>query len=164
MSVDINHDRRRFLGSAAMTIAAAKFVMIDSAHAQSSNTEAAGATTIKPGANTSFGSLKRQFLCQEILGQIFTPHHQGRRRTPSASGSSEGLRQSCGRCRPLLIGVSLRRSCELTHAVRKEVRRCLDRERDTRGEQHNEPFPALSKIRVGVSVFLSCYEHSGLLQ
>ena len=35
MSEDINHDRRRFLGTAAMAIAAAKLVMIGSADAQS---------------------------------------------------------------------------------------------------------------------------------
>src|SRR5436309_2748138 len=59
MSGEINYDRRRFLGSAAMTLAAAKLGMSDSAHAQSSNTEAAGATTIKPRTNTSFGPLKQ---------------------------------------------------------------------------------------------------------
>ena len=53
MSEKINHHRRRFLGTAAMTIAAADLVMIGSADA----------TTIKPGikpaTNTSFGSLKQ---------------------------------------------------------------------------------------------------------
>ena len=38
MSAAINHDRRRFLGSAAMTIAAAQFGMIGSADAKSSKT------------------------------------------------------------------------------------------------------------------------------
>ena len=37
MSQDINHDRRRFFGTAAMTIAAAKLGMIGSARAQSGN-------------------------------------------------------------------------------------------------------------------------------
>ena len=36
MSEEINDDRRRFLGTAAMTIAAAQFGMIGSADAQSS--------------------------------------------------------------------------------------------------------------------------------
>src|SRR6266849_6457640 len=38
MSEEIDHDRRRFLGTAAMTIAAAQLGMIGSANAQSSKT------------------------------------------------------------------------------------------------------------------------------
>jgi nitrous oxide reductase len=38
MSEEINHDRRRFLGTAAMTFAAAQLGMIGSAKAQSSKT------------------------------------------------------------------------------------------------------------------------------
>ncbi|MGA9770226.1 MAG: alpha/beta hydrolase [Blastocatellia bacterium] len=56
MSEEINHDRRRFLGTVAMTIAAAEFVITDSADAQSSKAKPADATRIKPGA---FGSLKQ---------------------------------------------------------------------------------------------------------
>jgi pimeloyl-ACP methyl ester carboxylesterase len=59
MPEEINHDRRRFLGVAAMSIAAAEFGMIGSADAQSSKTTPAGAMTIKPGTNTSFGALKQ---------------------------------------------------------------------------------------------------------
>jgi pimeloyl-ACP methyl ester carboxylesterase len=64
MSQDINHDRRRFLGTAAMTVAAAQLGMIGSADAQSGTTIPADATsitlgTIKPGTNTSLGSLKQ---------------------------------------------------------------------------------------------------------
>jgi pimeloyl-ACP methyl ester carboxylesterase len=59
MSEGIKYDRRRFLGSAAMTIAAAKFVMTASAHAQSGQTIAAGVTTPKPGMNKSFGPIKQ---------------------------------------------------------------------------------------------------------
>ena len=59
MSEEIKHDRRRFLGTAVMTIAAAELVMIGSADAQSSRINLADATTIKPGTNTSFGSLKQ---------------------------------------------------------------------------------------------------------
>jgi pimeloyl-ACP methyl ester carboxylesterase len=55
MSDHIDHDRRRFLGAAAMTIAAAQFGMIGSAQAQSAKDAAA----IKPGTNTSFGPLKQ---------------------------------------------------------------------------------------------------------
>ena len=50
----INHDRRRLLGTAILTIAAAEFVGIGSADAQSRNIG-----PIKPGTNTSFGSLKQ---------------------------------------------------------------------------------------------------------
>ena len=48
MSEEINHDRRRFFGTAAMTIAAAQLVMIGSAEAQSSATKPAGATSFGP--------------------------------------------------------------------------------------------------------------------
>ena len=58
MSEDINHDRRRFLGAAVMTIAAAEPVMSGAADAQSSKIHPADATTMKPGTHTSFGSLK----------------------------------------------------------------------------------------------------------
>ncbi|MFI5090070.1 MAG: alpha/beta fold hydrolase [Terriglobales bacterium] len=59
MSEELNYDRRRFLGTAAMTIAAAELGMIGFANAQSSKAKPAGATTTKPGTNTSFGSLKQ---------------------------------------------------------------------------------------------------------
>jgi pimeloyl-ACP methyl ester carboxylesterase len=59
MSQQINLDRRRFLGTAAMTVAAAQFAMASSAVAQSSSAKPAGAPAIKPGANTSFGPLKQ---------------------------------------------------------------------------------------------------------
>ncbi len=56
---DINHHRRRFLGTAAMTIAAAEFVMIGAANAQSSTPKPADLPVIKPGTNTAFGTLKQ---------------------------------------------------------------------------------------------------------
>ena len=59
MSDEINHDRRRFVGIMAMTIAAAQFNMIGSAVAQSSKAKAASVPAIKPGTNTSFVSLKQ---------------------------------------------------------------------------------------------------------
>jgi pimeloyl-ACP methyl ester carboxylesterase len=59
LSEEINHNRRHFLGTAAMTIAAAQLGMIGSATAQSSKTKSADLPTIKPGTNTSFASLKQ---------------------------------------------------------------------------------------------------------
>ena len=59
MSENINHDRRRFLGAAVMTAAAAELGMIGSADAQSSIAKLAAVPAIKPGTNTSFGPLKQ---------------------------------------------------------------------------------------------------------
>ena len=59
MVEEINHDRRRFFGSVAMTIAAAQFGIINPAAAQSSNAKPATVPAIKPGANKSFGPLKQ---------------------------------------------------------------------------------------------------------
>ncbi len=53
----INHPRRRFLGAAAMMLAAGRLGMIGSAAAQSGNAKQLPA--IKPGTNTSFASLKQ---------------------------------------------------------------------------------------------------------
>jgi pimeloyl-ACP methyl ester carboxylesterase len=58
-SDDIDHHRRRFFGTAAMTIAAAQLGMIGSAAAQSGKAKSAGVPTIKPGTHTSFGALKQ---------------------------------------------------------------------------------------------------------
>jgi len=59
MSEEINHNRRQFLGTAAMTIAAAQLGIFSSAEAQSSNTKSANLPTVKPGTHTSFGPLKQ---------------------------------------------------------------------------------------------------------
>jgi pimeloyl-ACP methyl ester carboxylesterase len=59
MAEEINHHRRRFFGTAALTIAAAELGMINLAAAQSSKTKAADLPTIKPGTNTSFRRLKQ---------------------------------------------------------------------------------------------------------
>jgi pimeloyl-ACP methyl ester carboxylesterase len=59
ISDEINRDRRRFFGTAAMTIAAAQFALSGSADAQSSKTKPADLPKIKPGTNTSFASLKQ---------------------------------------------------------------------------------------------------------
>ena len=54
MAEQINHHRRRLLGTAVLTVAAAELGMIGSADAQSRKIN-----PIKPGTNTSFGSLKQ---------------------------------------------------------------------------------------------------------
>src|ERR1700735_1291456 len=56
---EIDHNRRRFFGTAAMTIAAAQFGMFGSAEAQSKKADSADVPAIKPGTNTSFASLKQ---------------------------------------------------------------------------------------------------------
>jgi pimeloyl-ACP methyl ester carboxylesterase len=53
---DINRDRRRFLGAATMTVAAAQLGLIGSAAAQAKEVKM---PAIKPGTNTSFGALKQ---------------------------------------------------------------------------------------------------------
>jgi pimeloyl-ACP methyl ester carboxylesterase len=55
----IDLHRRRFLGTAAITIAATHLAMIGFADAQSSKLIPAGAAPIRPGTNTSFASLKQ---------------------------------------------------------------------------------------------------------
>ena len=59
MSEEINHQRRRFLSTAAMTVAAAQFGVFGSAEAQSQKVNPADVPAIEPGTNTSFGSLKQ---------------------------------------------------------------------------------------------------------
>jgi len=59
MSEEINHQRRRFLGSAATTIAAAQFGVFGSAEAELSEATPADLPAVKPGTNTSFASLKQ---------------------------------------------------------------------------------------------------------
>ncbi|NIX77335.1 alpha/beta fold hydrolase [Microvirga terricola] len=56
MSEDVNHDRRRFLRNAAMTVAATELAMIGSAEAQTSG---GASPAIKAVTSTSFGSLKQ---------------------------------------------------------------------------------------------------------
>jgi pimeloyl-ACP methyl ester carboxylesterase len=59
MSEQINRDRRRFLGTAAITIAAAQIALSSSADAQPGKTKPADLPRIKRGTNTSFASLKQ---------------------------------------------------------------------------------------------------------
>jgi pimeloyl-ACP methyl ester carboxylesterase len=56
MFEEINNSRRRFFGTAAMTIAAAQLGMLGSADAK---TKPADLPTVKPGTNTSFAALKQ---------------------------------------------------------------------------------------------------------
>ncbi len=55
----INRHRRRFLGAAAATVAAAQLNLIGSAAAQAGGTSAARLPAVKPGANTSFGTIRQ---------------------------------------------------------------------------------------------------------
>jgi len=58
-SEDVDHQRRRIVGAAAMTLAAAQFGMIGSANAQAIKPSAKALPEIKPGTHTSFGPLKQ---------------------------------------------------------------------------------------------------------
>jgi pimeloyl-ACP methyl ester carboxylesterase len=58
-SEQINHDRRRFFGSAALTIAAAQLALSGPADAQTAKSKLAELPRIKPGTHTSFGTLKQ---------------------------------------------------------------------------------------------------------
>ncbi|MFT4116937.1 alpha/beta fold hydrolase [Bradyrhizobium sp.] len=59
MSQEIDHDRRRFLGSAVLGVAAAPLVLGSPAFAQSGARPATGLPAIKPGATVSFAPLKQ---------------------------------------------------------------------------------------------------------
>ncbi|AYG61658.1 alpha/beta hydrolase [Rhizobium jaguaris] len=59
MSENINHHRRRFFGTAAMTIAAAQLGMLGVAQAQSAQTKPTALPAVKPGTSTTFGALKQ---------------------------------------------------------------------------------------------------------
>ena len=59
MAEEINHDRRRFLATAVMTIASAELGTIGSAGAQTSKAKPATVPAIKPGTNRSLGPLKQ---------------------------------------------------------------------------------------------------------
>jgi pimeloyl-ACP methyl ester carboxylesterase len=94
---DIDHPRRRFIGAAAMTVAAAQFGMGGSAEAQTGATKP-NLPAIKPGTNTTFAPLK-----QIDAGSPECRIRRGRpRRWPCSSSAARlGLRhlQLC-RCRP----------------------------------------------------------------
>ncbi|HSV25148.1 MAG TPA: alpha/beta hydrolase [Xanthobacteraceae bacterium] len=59
MPDDIDHQRRRFLGTAAMTMAVTQLGMVGAAKAQSSQDKRAAVPPIKPGTHISFASLKQ---------------------------------------------------------------------------------------------------------
>src|SRR6266851_7761902 len=52
----IDRQRRRFVGTAALTIAAAKFGIIGSANAQAGKAKSTGLRAAKPATHTSFAS------------------------------------------------------------------------------------------------------------
>ena len=59
MSEEIKYDRRHFLGTAAMTIAAAQLGIFGSSAAQSGKAKPTDLAAMTPGTNKSFGSLKQ---------------------------------------------------------------------------------------------------------
>ena len=59
MTEVINHNRRRILGTAAITLAAAPFIMMGAAAAQPGTGKSTSVPAIRPGTNTSFSSLKQ---------------------------------------------------------------------------------------------------------
>src|SRR5258705_13438387 len=59
MSDEINYDRRRFFGGAAMTFAAAQLSLSAAAEAQTALPKKSGTTAVKGGSKTSFASLKQ---------------------------------------------------------------------------------------------------------
>jgi nitrous oxide reductase len=59
LSDEPNLPRRRFIGAAAMTIAAAELGVLGSGSALADETQTAQLPAIKKGANTSFGPLKQ---------------------------------------------------------------------------------------------------------
>jgi pimeloyl-ACP methyl ester carboxylesterase len=59
MSDTVNADRRHFLSTAALTLAAAQFGISGSADAQPGKTEPANVPAIKPGTHTAFAPLKQ---------------------------------------------------------------------------------------------------------
>jgi pimeloyl-ACP methyl ester carboxylesterase len=56
---EINNNRRRFMGTAAMTIAAAQLGAFGSAAAEAGTAKAADASAIQPDTNASFGPIKQ---------------------------------------------------------------------------------------------------------
>ena len=59
MPEDTNHQRRRFLSTAAMAFTAAQFGLLTSAKAEAASETASEISTVRAGANTSFNSMKR---------------------------------------------------------------------------------------------------------
>ncbi len=59
MPEELNHHRRRFIGTAAMTIVATQFSTIGARRVRADQTGSAALPLAKPGVKTSFGSLKQ---------------------------------------------------------------------------------------------------------
>lgn len=59
MFIEIDHDRRRLVGAAAMSFVASQFVFAGAVEAQPSMPKHANLAAIKPGTHTSFPSLKQ---------------------------------------------------------------------------------------------------------
>ncbi len=59
MSNEINQDRRRLVGAAALTFVASQFVLAGAAEAQLSRPKRANLAPVKPGTHTSFAPLKQ---------------------------------------------------------------------------------------------------------
>jgi pimeloyl-ACP methyl ester carboxylesterase len=59
MPEEINRDRRRFFGAAAVTLATAQLSLTGPADAQSGQTKPVDGPKIKPGTHTAFGTLKQ---------------------------------------------------------------------------------------------------------
>ena len=59
LSETINQNRRRFLSTAAMAVAATQIGMFNPANAEAATANLADVPAIKPGTNTSFTSLKQ---------------------------------------------------------------------------------------------------------
>ena len=56
---DINHSRRRFVGAAAVAVAAAQLDLVGAANAQADTPKSTPLPAVKPGTNTSFAPLKQ---------------------------------------------------------------------------------------------------------
>src|SRR5580698_7151859 len=87
---DINHPRRRFIGAAAMTVAAAQLGMGGSADAQTAATKP-NLSAIKPGTNTTFAPLK-QIDAGPLLAsagyRVIVPYQRGYGTTRFQSGDT----------------------------------------------------------------------------
>jgi pimeloyl-ACP methyl ester carboxylesterase len=59
MSNEINHDRRRLVGAAALTFVTSQFALSGAAEAQLSKAKPANLGPVKPGTHTSFAPLKQ---------------------------------------------------------------------------------------------------------
>jgi pimeloyl-ACP methyl ester carboxylesterase len=59
MLEEINHQRRRFIGNAALAVAATQLGFLGSASAQQRNPASTDVPAIKPGTHTSFASIKQ---------------------------------------------------------------------------------------------------------